>query len=359
MEIHQILHSAAAGDAVTNSALHYRSLLRRIGPSEVYAAHIHPALAGNVLPLSSYDSRPSSRSGANLLLYHLSIGSAEVLAFLLARRERVGVVYHNITPSEYFRAYDSDLADDVDEGRRQLALLRDRADLAIAVSSYNAGELEAIGYRNVRVAAAVADPEHLLTVTPDAGLMASLQASLDGPLVLFVGQLLPHKRPDLLMAAYHVLVTYLLPEAHLAFVGPARLPGYGLAIQRFARELNLRRVRFYGWVRNEDLAALYRNADLLVTTSEHEGFCVPLLEAMGFGVPVVARAFAAIPDTLGDGGLLLPPDADALLIAEAMYAVLGDEAVRDDLVARGRARLEELDPAAAQTSFLEALLETV
>ena len=359
MEIHQILHSAAAGDAVTNSALHYRDVLRRIGPSEVYAAHFQPALAGDVLPLSSYEARPSARTGTNVLLYHLSIGSAEVLAFLLGRRERLGIVYHNITPSEYFRPYDPDFADDVDEGRRQLALLRDRADLAIAVSRYNAAELEDVGYRNVRVAAAVADPEHLLTVTPDAGLAAKLAAELEGPLVLFVGQLLPHKRPDLLLEAYHVLSTYLVPEAHLAFVGPSRLRGYGLAIERFARELNLKRVRFYGWVRNEDLAALYRAANVVVTTSEHEGFCVPLLEAMGFDVPVIARAFAAIPDTLGDGGLLLPPDNDPLLVGEAIGAVVGDRSLHDELVARGRSRLDELSPHAAQTSFLEALMELV
>ena len=359
MEIHQILHSAAAGDAVTNSALHYRSLLRRIGPSEVYAAHFQPGLADEVLPLGSYDARPSSRTGGNVLLYHLSIGSPEVFAFLLGRRERVGIVYHNITPSEYFRPFDPEFADHVDEGRRQLELLRHRADLAIAVSRYNAAELEQVGYRNVRVAAAVADPEHLLTVTPDPGLTAALDAELEGPLVLFVGQLLPHKRPDLLLAAYHVLATYILPEAHIAFVGPRRLPGYGLAVERFARELNLKRVRFYGWVRNEDLAALYRKADVVVTTSEHEGFCVPLLEAMGFEVPVIARAFAAIPDTLGDGGLLLPAEDDPLLIAEAMGAVLGDDDVRADLTARGRARLDELDSAAAQTSFLESLLEIV
>jgi L-malate glycosyltransferase len=359
MEIHQLLHSAAPGDSVTNAALHYRGVLRRVGPSDVYAAHVHAALAGDVLPLSAYEARPSAATGGNVLLYHLSIGSPEVFGFLLRRRERLGVVYHNITPAEYFRPYDPDFADHVDEGRRHLEMLRDRASLAIAVSEYNARELVDLGYDPVRVAAAIAGPEELVATPPDPDLSARLEAEADGPLVLFVGQLLPHKRPDLLVTAYDVLVTYLMPEARLSVVGHSRLAEYGAAVMRLAREKNLDRARFHGWVPDPQLAALYRHADLVVTTSEHEGFCVPLLEAMAFDVPVVARAFAAIPDTLDGAGLLLSPDDGPLVIAEAMATILGNADVSADLVARGRHRLRAADPAAAEASFLDALLEVV
>ena len=132
--------------------------------------------------------------------------------------------------------------------------------------------------------------------------------NLDGPLVLFVGQLLPHKRPDLLLQAYHVLTTYLMPDAHLVLLGPARLERYHRGLQTLAAELNLHRAQITGWLTREQLAAYYRRADVFATMSEHEGVCVPLLEAMSFDVPVVARAYGAIPETMGDAGLLLPPE---------------------------------------------------
>ncbi len=181
--------------------------------------------------------------------------------------------------------------------------------LALAVSAYNARELEALGYRDVRISPLPVDVAALCALKPDAATVQAL-GELDGPLVLYVGQLLPHKRPDLLLQAYHVLTTYLRPDAHLALLGPARLEAYHKALQTFSSELNLNQAKMTGWLTPEQLAAYYAKADLFVTMSEHEGFCVPLLEAMAFDVPVVARAFGAIPDTMGDAGLLLPPGED-------------------------------------------------
>ena len=126
-------------------------------------------------------------------------------------------------------------------------------------------------------------------------------------MLLFVGQLLPHKRPDLLVEAMHVATTYLGLEATLLLVGQNRFARYADAISAQIRELNIRQVHVVGSVGDAQLAAMFRKATAFVTVSEHEGFCVPLLEAMAFDVPVIARACAAIPETVGDGGLLLPP----------------------------------------------------
>jgi len=188
--------------------------------------------------------------------------------------------------------------------------------------------------------------------------LAALE-SLDGPLVLFVGQLLPHKRPDLLLHAYHILTTYLMPEAHLVLLGPARLERYQRALQTLATELNLHRARIPGWVTREQLAAYYRRAAVFVTMSEHEGVCVPLLEAMSFGVPVVARAYGAIPETMGDAGLLLPAGDDPFLVAEAIAEVLRSDGLRTELVRRGRERLGCFDVEIARATFLRHLVELV
>jgi glycosyltransferase involved in cell wall biosynthesis len=334
-------------------------VLRKVGPSEIYAHHLEAGIAHEVLPLGAYPARPTARTGGNVLLYHLSIGSPDVASFLLRRSERVGIVYHNITPSRFFRPYDAEFADVLDEGRRELAMMRQRASFAFAVSPYNVRELQSLGYANVGLTPLVVDVQKLAGLRPDPNMSRYLATQLDGPLILFVGQVLPHKRPDLLLAAFHVLNTYLLPEARVAFVGPGRVAAYRVAVGRYARELNLSRAWLTGWVRDEELVAFYRAADVLVTTSEHEGFCVPLLEAMAFDVPVVARPFAAIPETLGDAGVLLPAGDDPLLLAETVKEVLENDALRQSLVAKGRARLKQFEPDVARAAFAEQLLAVV
>lgn len=348
MEIHQIVVSASPGDAVTNSALAFQTLLQKVGPSGVFARYIDDRLAGTVFPLSVYET---CASPDDLLIYHLSIGEPEVVQFLLSRRERLVVVYHNITPPEYFAELDPAFAGLLACGRAELEVLRDRATLALAVSAYNARELEAIGYDDVRICPLPVDLPALRSVVPDANTASEL-AALDGPMILFVGQLLPHKRPDLLLQAYHVLTTYLLPDAHLVLLGPGRLERYRRALITLAAEMNLHRARIPGWLTVEQLAAYYRRADVFATMSEHEGVCVPLLEAMSFDVPVVARAFGAIPETMGGAGLLLPAEDDPVLCAEAIEEILTDHDLRKRLATRGRQRVNDFSVNAAHATFL-------
>jgi L-malate glycosyltransferase len=354
MRIDQVLVSASYGDAITLEALKVRELLRQAGPSEIYARYIDPLLADDVHPLDRYERR-RLRSPTDLVVLHASIGDDDVFTFLNDRRERIALVYHNISPWNCFVHYDSELAYRLRSGREQLTRLRDRVVLAVAVSAFNASELESLGFPRVPVSPLILDLDGLASGEPDPTTERDL-ATIDGPLALFVGQLLPHKRPDLLVAAHHVLSTYLQPEAHLALVGAFRLPGYVAAVRAFVHDLNLSTVHMTGRVSRDQLVAYYRRADLFVTASEHEGFCVPLLEAMAFDVPVIAAASGAIPETLDGAGVLVPA-GDVMLLAEAAYAVLDDRRLHERLVADGRARLARYDGERARQIFLEHLLE--
>ncbi|HVF75625.1 MAG TPA: glycosyltransferase [Acidimicrobiales bacterium] len=358
MAVHQVLVAASRHDAVTNAALELRSLLRRAGPSEIFSLYYDAELAAEVVPLAEFPRR-AGPSGSDVLVFHSAIGEPYVQAFLMERPERVVLVYHNISPAPLFRPYAPQFADVLERGRQELRELAPRVELALAPSQYNADELEEIGFRDVRVAPLVVDVDRLAGSAPDADTTFHLTRNVEGPLVLFVGQLLPHKRPDLLVQAFNVLLTYLEPDAHLVLAGAGTLPLYRRAVWLLAHELNLPTVWFAGRVSDAELVSFYRRADLFVTASEHEGFCVPLLEAMSFDLPVIARAHAAIPETLGGAGLVLPPDDDPVLLAEAMAAVMGDEALHSGLVASGRRRLAEFSPDAARATFLRHLLEVV
>jgi glycosyltransferase involved in cell wall biosynthesis len=345
---------AAAGDAITTSALALRAQLRALGPSDIYARYFDPGLAGEVQPLSAFASRRHADPD-DVIVFHMSIGDPDVLAFLEERPERVVLVYHNISPSEPFRAFDPRFADLLASGRRSLTALRSRCVAAVADSTYNAAELTELGFGDVAVMPLLIDPARLRRLTPDGPTAHHLDTVVDGPVVLFVGQVLPHKRPDLLLEAYHALVTYLRPDAHLILVGAGRVPRYQAVVQAFAHELNLSRAWLTGAVSDEQLAAFYRRADVFVSASDHEGFGVPLLEAMAFGVPVVARATAAVPETVAEGGLLVPPDASPLVLTEAVAAVFDDPAVRAALVEGGRRRLDRIDMEADAVSALAIL----
>ena len=353
--IHQILAAAAPGDAITNAALEYRDVLRRVAPSDVFARHIAPGSAADVKPLSDYGADGTQ----GLLVYHASIGEPAVSAFLQSRTEPLVLVYHNITPAKYFRGLDDTFAELLVLGRYELEQLRPRVVLTIAASHFNAAELEALGYRDVRVIPPVVNPFRLARTLPDGATLTYLDREFNEPFLLFVGQMLPHKRPDLLVKAMHTASTYLGLQARLLLVGQNRFAPYADAITAQVRELNLDQVHILGAVPDDRLAAMFRRATAFVTVSEHEGFCVPLLEALAFDVPVLARACAAIPETLGDGGFLLPERVTAELVAEAIDCIVRDSGLRRDLVTRGRQRLRELTQFDASIAMLEAIGEIV
>jgi glycosyltransferase involved in cell wall biosynthesis len=334
--IHQILAAASPGDAITNAALDYRDVLRRVGPSEVFARHIAPSSAGEVRPLSEFGSSGSR----GLLVYHASIGEPTVSAFLLSRSEPIVLVYHNITPARYFEGIDDTFAELLVLGRLELESIRHRVVLAVAASRFNAAELEAIGYEDVRVIPPVVKPFRLVRTEPDPEMLNLLDREFDAPLLLFVGQLLPHKRPDLLVKAMHVAATYLGTQAVLLLVGQNRFARYADAVSAQVRELNLPQVHVIGSIDDARLAAMFRRAT-------------------AFDVPVVARACAAIPETVGDAGLLLPAWAGAELVAGAMDRIVSDSDLRDELIARGRRRLQELTEIDASVTMLEAIGEIV
>lgn len=358
MHIDQVLVGASPGDAVTESALRIRDALRGAVESDVYALHIDERLHGNVGRLQDYPL-PEHRSTSDVLIFHASIGDARVLDFVLRRGERVFVVYHNITPAPFFRHIDPTFADLLDQGRRALPLLLAKADAVFADSAFNAAELAGLGRDDVVVCPPPVRLDRLMETASDPDLERQLPIAVPEKMVLFVGQILPHKRPDLLIGAHHLLVVNAMPLARLVIAGANRHRRYGGAIRRLIDTMNLDTVWLTGEVSDAALATFYRRADVFVTASEHEGFCVPLIEAFHFGVPVVARGFGAIPETAGDAAIVLPPDSGPTHLAEATRRVLVDRDLRSELVARGEARAVQWEAEAITTRMLSAIRDAV
>jgi L-malate glycosyltransferase len=352
--IHQVVVTAAVGDAVTDAVMEIRSLLRQHGKSEVFACNLQRELLGEVLPISEYDSHVPHEDSP-FTLVHLSMGDERFLPFVSGLPGQLILSYHNITPSPYFAPWDPATARLLECGRRSLERLRDRTVLALADSSFNAEDLDRAGYPLVRVAGLILGTERLRELEP-ATLPATSNAPPDGPVVLSVGQLYPHKRADLMIAAFHQLVSNHRPDARLVLAGSARLPNYALALARYVDRLGLGgRVILTGHIPDEELVAWYRRADLFVIASEHEGFCVPLVEAMQFEIPIVALANGAVPETLSGAGVLVPGDTPPSILAAVMAAVLEDDPAREALGARCRERRASFTAKACRRRFLQAL----
>jgi glycosyltransferase involved in cell wall biosynthesis len=241
-------------------------------------------------------------------------------------------------------------------GHKQLAELAGRSTLAVAVSHYNARQLAGVGYRNVEVAPVLVDLAQL-DRSAEAEAMDALRAAKaqGGADWLFVGRMAANKCQHDIVRAFALYRAVYDPKARLHLVGGAPADAYRSAVEGLVESLGLGgAVSITGAVSNRALAAYYGNADAFVCLSEHEGFCVPLLEAMQSRVPVVAFAAAAVPETLGAAGLLLPSKQPAV-VAAAVHRVVTDDAVRHALVDAGCARLEAFALERSRQRWLEVL----
>jgi glycosyltransferase involved in cell wall biosynthesis len=348
--VHQVAVVAAPNDAVTGSTLVLREILRKHGPSEVFTIHVHPDLAGEVHPYRDYPYfKPAEPDPVTIV--HISMGDDAFLPFLAEIPGRFIVYYHNITPSEYFVSWDAGTARMLKLGRSYVTDLQDRVLYAIAASEYSASELRDAGYDDVRVGGLPLDMERLIAIRP-----APIPDLGGGPVILSVGQLYPHKRPDLLLAAFHRLVSGYRPDARLVIAGAARMPAFERALTRYVDRLGLAScVTITGEIPEAELMAWFRRADLFVTLSEHEGFCVPLVEAMFLDVPILGRDWAAVPETMGEAGILLPPNTGPTALARVVAAMLENPDALESLRSRGRIRREAFTREACRRRLEESL----
>lgn len=298
--IHQFIAGFSRGDAISNEAVFMRDIFRQWGyASEIFSEskRILPELRREAVDVATASSRIQP---ADVVLLHLSIGSAVNEVFNQLRCRKV-ILYHNITPPEFFRGVQEEVANLLALGREQARRLAGGADLYLADSQYNALELEAMGASRVTVLPLVLDLEKLRQKVD----RQQLKKWQDGKInVLFVGRVAPNKRIEDLLRAFYYFQRYVEPNSRLicagSYNGMESYHAYQLTLQR---DLELRDVEFTGSIPQSWLNAAYRSAQVFGCMSEHEGFGIPLIESMTMGVPVVAYSATAVPDTMDGAGI--------------------------------------------------------
>jgi glycosyltransferase involved in cell wall biosynthesis len=349
MRIHQVLVGARAGDAITQIALSLREVLASFGESLVFARLVDPTAADAVRPLSEFSA---TAADDDIVIFHVSIGDEAVWNTVEGSPCRVWLYYHNITPPE-FSIGRQQFAELLAQGRDGLAGLSKRAERVMTFTDYNVEDLASLGVHEVSRVPAVVNPFRLNSAEPAPAFRSQIESRVPGELVLFVGQVLPHKRPDRLVAAHHLLTAHRRPNATLVLAGFLSSTSYARRLEAYVRSLGLsERVWVTGGIDNSELAELYRRADVFVTASAHEGYCLPVVEAMAMSVPVVTVPCGALADT-ADGAALLVPDASPTALCEAVDLAL-EPSVRTEMVLAGRraVRRKSLPSALAETERL-------
>ncbi|MEW6322686.1 MAG: glycosyltransferase [Acidobacteriota bacterium] len=353
MIVNQWVPAAHRGDAIGDSARRVRALLRARGhQSDIFALTIDDDLVGDVRPFDD----PSARAG-DVTIFHFALASPMTEAFASLPRGRV-LQYHNVTPAHFFAPYDANLFRLSTLGRQHLRSLAGRTDVALGDSEFNRRELEALGFADTGVFPIAIDTARLT----DAPAQPALERILDDGLCnfLFVGRIVPNKRLEDHIRLAEQFKRYVGEDYRFIFVGRTDgIPRYYNMVRALVLQYQMPadRFLFVGAVPDAELAVYYRTARVYVSLSEHEGFCVPLLEAMACDVPVLAYAAAAVPDTLGGAGVQFSPK-DLEFAAELLGELAYNDALRAQVVAGQRRRLVDFGDARIDRE-LTALLARV
>jgi glycosyltransferase involved in cell wall biosynthesis len=349
--VHQVIPVLSPHDAVGNHTLQVRDALRGAGfESEVFAEHRFGHHAGTGQLLTDF---PEQAAAPDLVIYQSSTGSPAV-EWLLRRSDRLVVNYHNITPASFFEPWDDQAAASMRRARAQLGSLARRSRLAVADSPFNAAELTQLGFDPVVVSPLLLDLEARLA-SPEPVVVEHLARTRAGAHWLFVGRLAPNKCQHDLIGAFAAYRALYDPGARLSLIGSEAAATYSDALYGLVDDLGLNAaVTFTGSVTDAELAAYYADADAFVCLSRHEGFCVPLLEAMRHDVPVVALRAGAVPDTVG-GAAVVVDDAGPHPVAAAVHTLLRDDALRAGLVAAGRSLVATYTLDATSRAFVDVI----
>ncbi len=346
----QLVHTLSYGDAISSEAITIKNLLREQGwQSDIYCLHVHPKLENDCQLIDKFNSGDKGD-----LLLHYSLGSPLNKIFEDYREGSKYLMYHNLTPPKWFEGYNRRVYDDLIDGAEELPRVGAAADCLIGVSDYNCEDLQRRGLPGAKKLPIPFD-DNKWSLEANSGIKAALKGH-GGKNFLHVGRIAPNKCIHDILKTFYFYHHKVSNKSRLWIVGnDSDCELYSLELRRMVSEFNLKgAVEFVGSVSDCELKAFYQNSDAYICMSEHEGFCVPLIEAMYFKLPVLAFNSSAIGETLGPAGLLIEEKAPEL-VAELLAALSFDSTLRDRLISSGLDQLQRF----SLDNFRESLFSII
>lgn len=350
MKIIQILPTVSYGDAVSNDALALDRIIKSMGlDTEIYAE-----TTGKNLPVKNI-SNLKKISPHDIIIYHMSTGTD--LNFSLNRTIcRKIMIYHNITPPEFFRPYSHEMFALTNYGYQGLEYLKNTFNMCLADSEFNKSQLIEYGYRCPIEVRPVLIPFRNYRKAPDRYIINKYSDGWTN--IIFVGRIAPNKKQEDVIKAFYYYKK-INPKSRLILVGSwAGMENYYNRLKKYTEILGLDDVIFTGHITFDEIIAYYQVADIFLCMSRHEGFCVPLVEAMFFNIPIVALDAGAVPETLGESGILLP-DNDPFYAVETISRILSDETFRRDILKKQKKRLSDFSYRKTGSLFRKILTDFI
>ncbi len=352
MRVYQLTNGMMSGDAVSNHVLEIDARLRTWGyTTDIFAGYIAPEMENRVRPDTECVTLLTDPD--SLLIFHYSIYNPNYRFFLRAQGKRI-LVYHNITPAHFFRGWDARQEMQCVLGRAALKELAAVADLSLGDSDYNRQELVQSGASPEKTGVLPIFLSNFDAYPADTALLRQLRQK-ETVNWLTVGRVVPSKGLHDLIRLFSVYQRAINPNSNLYIVGSMSIPQYADALLKMTQSLGLsEQVIFTGRVSDTHLATYYQAADLYVTASYHEGFCVPVVESMHFGVPVLSRKTTALPETLGDAGVLFTY-LGYEPVSEMAHLLTADKTIRTRVIQKQKEQLQVFNPQQVEVALKEAL----
>lgn len=350
MKVVQMLPTLSYGDAIGNDVLALDSALKSAGYStKIYAENIDRRLPkGIAQKIDEYTDKKE-----NILFFHLSIGS-KLCDKVNNFKARVIIIYHNVTPPEFWRGYSSQTEKLCEYGLECVHKLASKPELCIADSGFNKEDLKNLGYT------CPIETLPILINFDDYALKANSSiikkyTNDEFVNIVFTGRIAPNKKQEDLIVSFYYYKNYINPKSRLFLVGAYNENDiYYRKLINYVEQLELNDVYFTGHIPFDEVLAYYHIADVFVCLSEHEGFCVPLVEAMYFDIPIIAYDSTAVGETLGGSGVLLT-DKSPQIVAEAIHKVINDSELRSKVVYNESLRLQDFENEKIKRRFLQIM----
>lgn len=355
MIVYQLLATISFGDAVSNDTLALQSIIKKMGyRTAIFAENIDSRIPKGTAKNYSKFGKPDKN---DIIIYHLSTGSA-ISRNLYKYKCRKIIIYHNITPPEFFEGYNDASCRICRKGYEEVRALADKVDYCIAVSEYNRQNLIDMGFKCRIDVLPILIPFEDYEKKPNQDVIAKYGS--DGwTNILFTGRIVPNKKQEDVIRAFAFYKKHINPCSRLFLVGSAAgMERYHRRLISYINALNVRDVIFPGHIKFDEILAYYSVADVFLCQSEHEGFCVPLIEAMKFDVPVIAYDSTAIGSTLGGSGILMN-EKDPVVTACMIDRLVKDERLREKVIANQRERLADFDNEKIGSRFEKLLADFI
>lgn len=355
MKIHHITPTLAKGDAVGNNLVAIAHLLENQGyKNDIFC---ETNLRGNQESIEILDFKDFDDilEDDDVIIYHHSIGT-DIVDIICKLKNKIIVIYHNITPVSFLEEYNAEIAKSAQRGRTQLKKLSN-AEYFICDSDYNKQDLinEGITTNNIVTIPLLIEFDDYKKEY-DKEVYKNMK---DGKTnILFVGRVAPNKKQEDVIKSYAYYKKFINTESRLILVGGIGIPGYYESLNKLVQDMGVEDVNFCSHVPFSHILAYYKSADVFLCMSEHEGFCVPLLEAMYFDIPIIAYDATAVPETLG-GSSVVVKEKDFPLIAETINEVVTNEELRKIMIEKQRERLKYFDNKKVEKEITNTIIEII